>query len=445
MNKKSKNLTKLISTLLIVALFLSSTYTDTLASKVLWPSSMNMQNEFIDLDKILPKTATSSGSKKGFCFTGDPNEIFILGAGHITINLLLSGAGHTYFQMLEGLKKRGIKITAVICNDKAPVGTDTSEAPLEYQKPYFYMMDFINASNHEWQKFNFDRIIDDYGDYIDNWIIGNEINSQLYNYYGPSDVKSYTKVYCDTFKLCYDKIKEKNPDADVYISFDQGWDLPEGRVGHTRYNPFLSQYRYNAVDQLALINKYLNKNVDWGLAIHPYPAPVGSAKFWDDEYAGYNENATYDKNRPCYLVLKNLDYSVAFMAKPEFLKKDGSIRNIIVSEFGLTVHDGERIQAAAMYFLWEKIRDNPYIKCFLYNSQLDLDDFQFGLSDVNGKKRLAWAVFKDMDREGENAWCKDLLDDVLESTPYADVNGMLVNRASLSELTATISSISYIN
>ena len=67
---------------------------------------------------------------------------------------------------------------------------------------------------------------------------------------------------------------------------------------------------------------------------------------------------------------------------------------------------------------------------------MDLDDFQFGLSDVNGKKRLAWAVFKDMDREYENAWCKDLLDDVLSDTNYVDFNGMLISRSSASEILA---------
>ena len=194
-------------------------------------------------------------------------------------------------------------------------------------------------------------------------------------------------------------------------------------------------YRYNAIDQLDLINKYLDKSIDWGLATHPYPAPVGSSKFWDDEYAGYNAKSNYDKERPCYLALKNLDFAVNFMAQGPYLRNDGTIRNIIISEFGLTVHDGERIQAAALYYLWEKIRDNPYIKCFLYNSQMDLDEFEVGLSDKNGKRRLAWAVFKDMDRDGENAWCKDLLDDVLSDTNFVDINGILITKASASELT----------
>lgn len=70
------------------------------------------------------------------------------------------------------------------------------------------MIDF-NANNGDWQKYNFDRIVADYSRYVDNWIIGNEINSQLYNFYGAASIRDYTKVYCDSFKICYDKIKAK--------------------------------------------------------------------------------------------------------------------------------------------------------------------------------------------------------------------------------------------
>ncbi len=404
------------------------------ADRVLWPSIMNLENEAMTLMNSIPETATSSGSKKGFLFVGDPNDIFTLGAGHIAINVTLSGAGHTFFQHLRELKSRGIKITMILCNDRAPVGVDLRNAPKYYDKPYFYMMDF-NAENGEWQKYNFDRIVEDYGDIIDNWILGNEINSQVYNYYGPADINEYTKVYCDTFKICYDKIKSKNENADVYISFDQGWDLPEQRKNDPRFNKKVGLYRYNAKEMIAKINANLPKSVDWGLALHPYPAPVESAKFWDDEYAGYDERAHYEKERPYLITLKNFEVAIEYLGRPAFLRTDGTIRNVIISEFGLTSHDGERVQAAALYYLWEKIKDNDYIKCFLYNALTDLDDYNFGLVSNKNKKRLAWAVFKDMDREYESAWCKDLLDEVLDENDYVDFNTYLFTKASFSELT----------
>ena len=116
------------------------------ADRILWPSEMNLDNDSVNLDDILPKDATTSNSKKGFLLSGDPREIFTLGAGHIAINVTLSGKGHTLIQYLQGLKKRGIKITLILVNDKAPVGVDLMAAPKDYQKPYFYMIDFFEVS-----------------------------------------------------------------------------------------------------------------------------------------------------------------------------------------------------------------------------------------------------------------------------------------------------------
>ena len=404
------------------------------ADRILWPSEMNLDNDSVNLDNILPKDATTSNSKKGFLLSGDPREIFTLGAGHIAINVTLSGKGHTLIQYLQGLKKRGIKVTLILVNDKAPVGVDLMAAPKDYQKPYFYMIDF-HANNGDWQRYNFERIVDDYSSYVDNWVIGNEINSQLYNFYGPSNVSDYTKVYCDTFKICYDKIKEKNRDANIYISFDQGWDIPNYDSRDRRFDKVLGKYRYNMKEQLTLINKYLGKNVDWGVALHPYPAPVESAYFWNDKYAGYDVNAKDEFDKPYLITLKNFEIVINFLADEKFLNKYDSVRNIIISEFGLTSHDGERVQAAGLYYMWEKIGDNPFIKALLYNAQTDLaDGYHFGLTSVKNRKRLIWAVFRDMDKDEENrAWCKDLLDSVLEEHGYVDINKVIFNKASVSE------------
>ena len=55
-------------------------------------------------------------------------------------------------------------------------------------------------------------------------------------------------------------------------------------------------------------------------------------------------------------------------------------------------------------------------------------------SDKN-RKRLIWAVFRDMDKDEETrAWCKDLLDSVLEEYGYINIEKVIFNIASLSEL-----------
>ena len=431
-----KKVAKIVLFALILQVFSPAIY---YAAKTLWPSAMVLENDAVDLDKLFPKNATASDSKKGFFLTGDLKELYTLGVGHVAINVTLSGLGHTFFQTLRGLKERGFKITLVLVNDKAPVGIDLKSAPAEFRNPYFYMIDF-EASNGEWQKYNFDRIVNDYGEYIDNWVIGNEINSQLYNFYGEASVEDYTKKYCESFKICYKQIKDKNLDANVFISFDQGWDIPAYNVRIAGHNKILSKYRYNAKEQIALINNYLGKNIEWGVSLHPYPAPVDSSYFWDDEYAGYVIDSDIEDERPYYLTLKNCDLAVHYLNESRFLNIKNEPRKIIISEFGLTSHDGQREQAAGLYYLWEKMSQIPNVISIIYNAQTDLQDgYNFGLTSDKNKKRLIWAVFRDMDKdEADSKWCKDLLDDVLDEYEYVDLNTLVFKKASVSELLKTM-------
>lgn len=412
----------LIPCLLISFLFAGNNF----ASLVIWPSEMNLYNEDIDFESLIPHDATASNSKKGFLFTGDANEIFILGAGHIAINITLSGKGHVFYQLLETIKNRGVKITMIVTNDKPHVGASPLNAPPDFQKPYFYMIDFYGHSG-DWQKFNFDRIIDEYGKIVDNWVIGNEINSQVYNFYGPSYIEEYTNVYCKSFLYAYNKIKNVNKDANVYIPFDQGWDRPHLRKNDKRYDKERAKYEYNITEQLLYINKYLGKDIDWGLSLHPYPDPVKSAKFWDDNYSGYNNESKNEKEHAMLLTLKNFEVALAFINSKEFLYKGKEARKVIISEFGLTSHDGEEIQAAGLYYLWQKICKYEQIVALLYNAQTDLPDgYNFGLSTVDNKKRLIWAVFKDMDNPSANGWCKDLLDRILLDNGYINEDTILI-------------------
>lgn len=417
---------KIIFILIFSLLFENAFVICTNAVVVLWPKTdYYFYDENVKFDDIVPATMSAVDSKKGFLFTGDPREIFELGAGNIAINITLSGAGHTFIQYLDGLKKRGVKITAILCNDYKTPGINTNEAPREYRKPYFYMINFdAPDGNKQYSRFN--RVIDDYGKYVDNWVIGNEINSQLYNYYGPSSVEEYTKVYCENFEKMYYKIKSINKEANCFISFDQGFDMPSNNKNSEFYNKEASKFKYNAKEQIELINEYLDKHIDWGISLHPYPAPLEDSKFWDDEYAGYNELSENSKERPYLITLKNFEVALRFLAEERFLNSNDELRKIVISEFALTSHQGEEIQAAGLYFLWEKIKDLKHIIAFHYNAQNDLaDGYNFGLTSEKNRRRLIWAVFRDMDDDTKNNWCKDLLDRVLEENQFVDFNQTL--------------------
>ena len=51
---------------------------------------------------------------------------------------------------------------------------------------------------------------------VSNWIIGNEINNQQWNYMGPMDLTNYVKAYQKAFRVIYTAIKSTNAN-DRYI------------------------------------------------------------------------------------------------------------------------------------------------------------------------------------------------------------------------------------
>ena len=51
---------------------------------------------------------------------------------------------------------------------------------------------------------------------VSNWIIGNEINNQQWNYMGSMDLTNYVKVYQQAFRIFYTAIKSTNANDRVY-------------------------------------------------------------------------------------------------------------------------------------------------------------------------------------------------------------------------------------
>lgn len=349
------------------------------------------------------------GGKKGFLIVDNVREVDTLNVSQVAINMTTSGLSYVTLDTVKELYRKGISITAILVNDRPPIGFTAEDAPPMFQNPYLYMLDFY-ANNGLSIKLTTQHIIDTYGDYIDNWIIGNEISSQLYGYYGPSDVRTYTERYLRTFREVHDMVKEKNPNAHLYISFDQGWNRNELNPKHRTYDKELGQFAYNTKEQIDIIAGYLDKSVDYNFAFHPYPVPLEDSKFWDDRYAGVNESGPM-KDRPIFMSMNNIEYFSNYITSRDYLlRPDGTPRKILISEYGLTSDSGETIQAAALAYTWEKIKNDDNIVGFLYNAQTDVPDgFHFGLRKDLETTRLAWVVFRDMDDDNKNMWIKSFL------------------------------------
>ena len=305
---------------------------------------------------IAANNAIGSSSKKGALLTYSADDILDLGCKQVAINYTLgSYSGH--LEMAKQLHKKGVKITLIVTSNIALNEDTISSNPEPYNNPILYMPDLTNAN----VKMTFDDMLREWGGIVDNYVIGNEISDQIYCYYKPCYVEEYVEAYCKSFRQAYNAIKSRKSSAKVFIPFDQSWNMPALSKSSGRYDANLSRYKYNTKEMLQLIRKNLDASIDWGVAAHPYPDPLTSAVFWDDQYATNTDDTMV-------VTMNNIEVMCNFLSQPEMRRTNGSGREILISEIGFSDSDGDDVAAGALMYAWTKIENNNQIIGFLYNS-----------------------------------------------------------------------------
>lgn len=233
---------------------------------------------------------------------------------------------------------------------------------------------------------------------ITNWVVGNEINNQYWNYMGDLDVSAYTVKFQRAFRVFYTAMKSVSANDNVMFSIDHYWNmLPEAApVG-----------KYKGKDILLAFHNYetIEGYMDYGLALHPYPYPMTSPNFWDDDKTG-KVNDTMDSP---VVNFKNLHVITDFMQMDSMRNQKGQVRKIFLTEEGFTSTQGGKDksidQAAAVAYSYFIADNNPYITAYLMSRQEDSVDetkngLAFGLSKIVNNKlvpKRAHEVFKYID------------------------------------------------
>ena len=233
---------------------------------------------------------------------------------------------------------------------------------------------------------------------ITNWVVGNEINNQYWNYMGDLDVSAYTSKFQRAFRVFYTAMKSVSANDNIMFSLDHYWNmLPEAApVG-----------KYKGKDILLAFHNYEDAEgyMDYGLALHPYPYPIYSPNFWDDDKTG-RVNDTVDSP---IVNFKNLHVITDFMSMDSMKNRKGEVRKIFLTEEGFSSIakgvDKSTEQAAAVAYSYFIVDNNPYISAYLMSRQEDNEDetkhgLAFGLSSIVDHKLVpkpAHEVFKWID------------------------------------------------
>lgn len=196
----------------------------------------------------------------------------------------------------------------------------------------------------------------------EDWLIGNEVNNRKWNYMIWNDWDNYIREYEQVFRVAYNAIKSENANARVYICLEQDWNR-DRPLNHSEYFEYI-----DAKDFIAKFSEDMKKSgdVDWGVSEHPYIVPLTYAKFWDmSECPGgaYMINMVSSNKM---LSFQNLSIFTDYMTQPELLSPTGAVRHLICSEIGITSHQGDEVQAAALYASYYAASHNPYIEQIIY-------------------------------------------------------------------------------
>ncbi len=241
---------------------------------------------------------------------------------------------------------------------------------------------------------------------VHDWVIANEINQQnVWNYMATNDVDYYTEAFEKSFRIFYNAIRSQYSNALVYYSLDHDWNNNHGNNSH----------HFNGRDILYAFNELAEHHgsYDWGLSIHPYPAPLTKTAFW-------NGNFDHSEEAPIVTPM-NLSAITNVLTKSEFLDSNYNVRPISVTELGFSSGAGQQLQAAAYAYCYYIIDSNDYINCFLLNRQTDdADSLKSGLalgiynSDYSAKPLKE--VFRNIDTDEGQSYIPEMLTIIGEDT-----------------------------
>lgn len=388
-------------------------------------------------------------SKKGLLI--DPNklrtdEMDVLGVKHATYNIPVSrilgqstdatyptiqysynGKSYSfngqvmseYDLVFRTLTNKGIEITAIILNDISAAYPQLihPRARTGLGKAPYYA---FNATDQEGLEYigaigaflaeRYSGTVNGRG-FVANWIIGNEINIRSdWNYMEYTNLQDYVEEYARAYRIFYKAIKSINAASNIYISLDQQWN-----------RNISSSKNYDARDFLEEFTKQIKAegNIDWGLAIHPYNAPLTTVATWAAS------KYVKDSVDTPMITMANIHVVTDYMQQKEFLQEDGEVRSIILSEQGFSSLSGQELQAAAIVYAYKVAEANPHIDALLLSRETDapeevLQGLAFGLNNVDGSHKYAWNVYRYMDTDKQKEYT-DFAKDIIGISDWSQV------------------------
>ena len=274
-------------------------------------------------------------------------------------------------------------------------GIDTSN---EYAAGYF-------TAAMEFMAERYSREDGQYG-WVHRFVIGNEIDLSYewnpifnYNTTEPLETKQYIEEYARALRIAEQATKKYYSDSMVLVSNCHSW------AGNRS-----TQATYSAKEIYDYLNAKVSYqgNYNWGIAGHPYPKDLSSAKYLETEVGDNDLNGDVDET--IYVTWTNLEVYDIYLSQ-EHLLFNGQIRKVYLTEGGVssgaynspTASQNELAQAAGIAYAYYKSVSLDCIDAFIYykliDSAADGGGCNFGIYTDTMEKKASYEVFKYMDTQ----------------------------------------------
>ncbi len=234
--------------------------------------------------------------------------------------------------------------------------------------------------------------IGEYG-FCGRFILGYEVNDVERNHStGSADLISNVNEYAKYLRIADIAAKSAYSNAKVYASFSNRF-----RVNDPEASEIYGTYNY-----LTELNKLI-PDIDYGIAINPYPSSLTESEYWKDEKAT-------DSIDTEYITMKNISVFTSFL-KEEQMLCDEIPRSVVITEFGTSGvygEESENIQAASFAYAYYTAENDPLIEAFIWHRHVD------HVSELN----LSYGLYSSTEYTLDAA-NKKLIHDVFS---YADCN-----------------------
>lgn len=197
-----------------------------------------------------------------------------------------------------------------------------------------------------------------------SYILGYEVNNTYESHNsGKSDLISNAKEYATYLRYADLAVRSAYSKAKIYASVSNVWNASDSDLVGV----------FGAKDLLTELAKRIS-DVNFGIAINPYPSDLHMTEFWLDEKA----TETLDTE---YLTMKNITVLNEFLSQKDILCK-GNIRSVIIPEFGVSGvygEESEKKQAAAYALAFYNASRLPTLEAFIWHRHVD-HNYEIGLN-----------------------------------------------------------------